>query len=66
MHSRFVSGPLYFALLGTCSAFLTVARADFPQPARLPSQPDLPDPLVMLDGTRVTTKEHGSTNAGPN
>ena len=65
MHSRFVSGPLYFALLGTCSAFLTVARADFPQPARLPSQPNLPDPLVMLDGQRVNSKEQWLTRRRP-
>jgi hypothetical protein len=40
------------ALLGT-----TAIRADFPEVAKLPSRPDLPDPLVMLDGQRVTTKE---------
>jgi hypothetical protein len=29
----------------------------FPEVSRLPSQPQLPDPLVMLNGERVTSKE---------
>jgi hypothetical protein len=33
------------------------ARADFPPVEKLPSNPELPDPLVMFDGKRVTTKE---------
>ena len=39
--------------------------ADFPDPDKLPSHPDLPDPLVMLDGTRVTTKEQWETKRRP-
>ena len=31
--------------------------ADFPEVAKLPARPELPDPLVMLDGAKVTTKE---------
>ena len=31
--------------------------ADFPAVADLPSKPELPDPLVMLNGERVTSKE---------
>src|SRR4051812_3220920 len=31
--------------------------ADFPPVDKLPPHPELPDPLVMLDGTRVATKE---------
>ena len=31
--------------------------ASFPNPADLPRQPSLPDPLVMLDGRKVTTPE---------
>ncbi len=30
---------------------------EFPDVAALPSRPELPDPLVMLDGTKVTTAE---------
>ena len=39
------------ALLGTAAA------ADLPDVSKLPSRPDLPDPLVMLNGDKVTTKE---------
>jgi hypothetical protein len=39
--------------------------ADFPAPDKLPSRPDLPDPLVMLDGTRVTTKEQWQKKRRP-
>ncbi|HVS36799.1 MAG TPA: acetylxylan esterase [Gemmataceae bacterium] len=40
------------ALIGT-----TALGADFPDVSKLPSHPDLPDPLVMFNGDRVTTKE---------
>jgi hypothetical protein len=33
------------------------AHPDFPAVADLPSHPDLPDPLVMFNGKRVTTRE---------
>ncbi len=36
---------------------LSSAAAAFPKVADLPARHELPDPLVMLDGTRVTTKE---------
>ncbi len=36
---------------------LASLAADFPDVAQLPSHPTLPDPLVMLNGERVTTKE---------
>jgi hypothetical protein len=38
-------------------AFAAVVYAELPPVAKLPSQPALPDPLVMLDGKRVTSKE---------
>jgi hypothetical protein len=41
-----------FALLGVAAV-----GAEFPDVSKLPSRPDLPDPLVMLNGDRVTTKE---------
>ena len=34
-----------------------MALADFPEASSLPSRPGLPGPLVMLDGTRVTSPE---------
>ncbi len=44
-------------LFGWLAMNTAVGQADFPAADKLPSQPDLPDPLVMLDGTKVTTKE---------
>lgn len=41
-------------LLVLSSAGLSSA-ADFPDVASLPHRPELPDPLVMFDGTKVTT-----------
>jgi hypothetical protein len=45
------------AMVSLLSLFAARSAADFPAPKDLPSRPDLPDPLVMLDGTKVTTKE---------
>src|SRR5262249_22059771 len=36
---------------------LSSAAAAFPRVSDLPERTELPDPLVMLDGTKVTTKE---------
>jgi hypothetical protein len=43
----------------------TVADADFPQPAQLPVHPGLANPLVMLDGRRVTTREQWAQERRP-
>jgi cephalosporin-C deacetylase-like acetyl esterase len=51
IHARWCFLPLLLLLI------FAGARAGFPDVSRLPSQPDLPDPLVMLNGERVTTKE---------
>jgi hypothetical protein len=47
------------AILSTTFAMLVVAllAADFPKPADLPAKPELPDPLVMFNGERVTSKD---------
>ncbi len=45
------------ALLLFVAVGAVLARADFPPVSKLPSRPELPDPLVLLDGTRVTTPE---------
>lgn len=49
-------------LLGAAAVSLA---ADFPPPDKLPSVPGLPDPLVMLDGSKVTTKEQWEANRKP-
>jgi hypothetical protein len=41
-----------FGLLGAAAV-----GAEFPDVSKLPSRPDLPDPLVMFNGDKVTTKE---------
>ena len=48
-------------LLSSASA----SAADFPPPDQLPSRPELPDPLVMLDGSKVTSKEQWETKRKP-
>ena len=45
-----------FLLAAIILAMTPTARADFQEPDKLPAHADLPDPLVMMDGTRVTTK----------
>jgi hypothetical protein len=42
-----------------------VAAADFPPPNELPVRPELPDPLVMLDGSKVTTRSDWETKRKP-
>ncbi len=51
------------ALLGALA--LAAVAADFPPPDALPSHPGLPDPLVMLDGTKVTSKEQWEAKRRP-
>src|SRR5258708_1712890 len=48
-----VAGLLF---LGTL--YMPALRAtDFPEFEKLPAQPNLPDPLVMQSGEKITTKE---------
>ncbi len=44
-------------VMSGCSAAVPRPRLDFPEPAALPPQAALPDPLLMSDGTRVTSRE---------
>jgi hypothetical protein len=53
------------AMFSVLSLFLGRAAGAFPEPADLPKKPDLPDPLVMLDGTKVTTKEQWTEKRRP-
>jgi hypothetical protein len=41
------------------------ARAEFPAVSELPAHPDLPDPLVMFNGERVTSKEQWRSKRRP-
>ena len=53
------------SLLGVLAVTLPAIPADFPPPDKLPSKPELPDPTVMFDGTKVTTKEQWETKRRP-
>jgi hypothetical protein len=44
---------------------LPATTADFPPPDKLPQHPGLPDPTVMLDGTKVTTREQWEAKRKP-
>lgn len=47
---------LAMACLGTTATLGWAIDPTFPDPDQLPSRPGLPDPLTMLDGTKITTK----------
>jgi hypothetical protein len=53
------------AFLVAAAGLAAGAAADFPEPAKLPSRPDLPDPLVMLNGDKITTKEQWNEKRRP-
>ncbi len=38
---------------------------DFPEPSKLPVHPELPDPMICLDGTKITTKEDWENKRKP-
>lgn len=44
-------------LLVVLMAAPLIAGADFPEAAKLPARPELPDPLVTFDGKRIGSKE---------
>ena len=50
-----VASALVFLAVPTAGAVMTFA--DFPDVASLPSRPELPDPLVMFDGSKVSSPE---------
>src|SRR5690349_14570436 len=50
-----------FVLLATTAGI----AAELSPPDQLPEQANLPDPLVMRDGTKVTTKEEWETKRKP-
>src|SRR4051812_2597109 len=45
--------------------FANPLLAAFPDPKDLPRRAELPDPLVMLDGTKVTTREQWAEKRRP-
>lgn len=57
------------SFLGCCLLSLAVsaglAAPAFPDPSQLPSRPDLPDPLRMLNGERITSAQDWTTKRRP-
>ena len=53
------------AMFSILSLFAGRAAAEFPAPKDLPKHAELPDPLVMFDGTKVTTKEQWTEKRRP-
>jgi hypothetical protein len=47
---------LPLAFLGVLAMTAGAFSIDYVPPEKLPSQPEMPNPLVILDGTKVTTK----------
>src|SRR3954447_5019695 len=63
---RASSAGLVFLGLAVLSGLGTAAaRRDFPEVSRLPSRPELPDPLVMFGGERVTSREQWERQRRP-
>jgi hypothetical protein len=48
---------LILAGLLTAMCITKMSAADFPEPGKLPANSELPDPLVMLNGQRVQSRE---------
>ncbi|HYR58207.1 MAG TPA: acetylxylan esterase, partial [Chthoniobacteraceae bacterium] len=44
---------------------LSTLAAEFPPPEKLPAHAALPDPLAMLDGSRITTKKEWTEKRAP-
>src|SRR6266700_5550631 len=62
-HALICIAPSNLFSLAMLCVFVAAAQADFPEVSKLPSQPGLPDPLVMWDGEPgrpkpVADKEH--------
>jgi hypothetical protein len=57
MKSASFAVVLYHLTLPNIFLGPTLARAELPEVERLPSHKELPDPLVMFSGERVTTAE---------
>jgi (4-O-methyl)-D-glucuronate---lignin esterase len=54
-----------FASLALALTAMPTLAADFPPVDQLPDRPEMPDPLVLLDGSRVTTKEQWTEKRRP-
>src|SRR5262245_45303485 len=61
-----IAGVLFFLSAGLLVlGATTVLVESFPEVSQLPSQPRLPDPLVMFNGERVTSKKQWMNKRRP-
>jgi dienelactone hydrolase len=56
---------LSLAVLGAFAMTAIISSANSPPPDQLPSNLELPNPTVMLDGSKVTTKQEWETKRRP-
>lgn len=53
------------AAIGALAVILPALAADFPPPDQLPANPEMPSPLVMLDGTKIASKADWESKRRP-
>src|SRR5262245_19327624 len=56
---------LPLALVGALAVTAVAIPADLPPPDKLPSIPEMPSPVVMRDGTKITTKADWESKRRP-
>lgn len=64
LSSRLFHGFILAAMVSACSTDRRAAR-HFPEPERLPARAELPDPLVMLNGDKVTSEKQWTDERRP-
>lgn len=62
---RLLFSPRLWRALFLGSLVVLLTGADMPSIEKLPSHPEMPNPLVMMDGTKVTTKEEWNEKRKP-
>src|SRR5205807_10191766 len=65
LFAPFPALPLALFMSLAVTALSAAKAADLPPPDSLPSNQNLPDPLVMMDGTKITTKEKWESKRKP-
>lgn len=65
MHNRSSTTVCMLAAIVSLLLAPTARAADFPSVDQLPARPELPDPLVLLSGERVRTKEQWFKQRAP-
>jgi hypothetical protein len=64
-HAVLIAVARALVFLAATIAGAEMTRADFPEASALPSRPEMPDPLVMLDGSKVASPEQWAEKRRP-